>query len=443
MTHLSVPEWGRAPVGPQGFTTEQAQALVNAACLHPLGGEDGTGILSDHRHYLRAGQMVGVLTAPGCSLEILPKVDPETPEEDAPTVRRHLITLLDLALGLDIGAGSTTTITHGAENLLEILIRIFAERLLTEARRGLPRLYLPHADDLSVLRGRLDVVRQFTHHAVRPDRLACRYDQLSSDIPLLQVMKSAVWLLRRLSRMPETQRLLDELRFLFADVRSIPVPSLPWDRIRIDRSNRRWKSLMALAGLLVRRDWQSTAYASDSGEGVSLLFPMNELFEGSITTLLRRTLTGLGIEVIAQGGMRYCLGTWSPEEDCSGRVFQTRPDILLRRGGRIIAIIDTKWKCLSTNPVDRKRGVSQADIYQMMAYARLYRCDRLMLLYPARPGEVSEGMHRYGLDGGREMLGLGKVDLSSSPHDGQSQLMALMNELCLTSPITKTVELMA
>lgn len=136
MTHLTVPEWGRVPVGPQGFTAVQAETLMIAARAHPLGGEDGSAILADHRHYLRARQMVGVLAAPGCSLEILPKVDPEAPDEHSPTVRRRLIALLDLALGLDLGNGANAAMTRGAENLLEILIRIFAERLLTETRRG-------------------------------------------------------------------------------------------------------------------------------------------------------------------------------------------------------------------------------------------------------------------------------------------------------------------
>lgn len=242
-------------------------------------------------------------------------------------------------------------------------------------------------------------------------------------------MKASVRMLRRLSRVPDTQRLLDELRFLFTNVRNIPITSLPWDQVRIDRTNRRWQSLLALAGLLIRRDWQSTAHNVYAGDGISLLFPMNELFEGAVATLLRRALAGTGIEVIAQGGLRHCLGDWSPDEDCSGYIFQTRPDLMLRRNGRIIAIIDTKWKCLAANPLDRKRGVSQADVYQMMAYARLYRSDRLMLLYPARPGAVPSRMHRYGLDSGKEMLGLGQVDLSATLRDMQTQLTGLINEL--------------
>lgn len=432
MTHLSVPEWGRAPVGPQGFTVAQAEALIAGARMHPLGGEDGSGIVSDHRHYLRARQMVGVLAAPGCSLEILPKVDPDAPDDDAPTVRRRLITLLDLALGLDIGDGAGAAMARGAENLLEILIRIFAERLIAETRRGMPRLYLAHEDDLPALRGRLDIVRQFTHHVVRPDRLACRYDQLSSDIPLLQVMKAAVLALRRVSRAPDTQRLLDELRFVFADVSDVPASSLPWDRVRIDRTNRRWGCLFALARLLIRRDWQATSAKVGGNEGISLLFAMNDLFEAATAALLRQALAGTGIDVIAQGGLRYCLGEWRADEECSGAVFQTRPDILLRRNGEVVALIDTKWKSLSGDPLDRRKGVGQADVYQMMAYARLYRCERLMLLYPARPGSKESMVRRFGMDGGRELLMLGQIDMSAGPTDARACLAGLVDRMFST-----------
>ena len=43
-------------------------------------------------------------------------------------------------------------------------------------------------------------------------------------------------------------------------------------------------------------------------------------------------------------------------------------------------VIDTKWKEL--NPSERTLGVDQADVYQMLAYARAYEARRLVLLYP-------------------------------------------------------------
>ena len=413
MTHRAVCEWGKVPVGgPDGFTEAQARALMAAASAHPLGGTDGGAILADHRHHLRAKQMVGVLAAPGCSLEILPKVDPEAPDEDAPTVRRRLVSLIDLALGLDIGDGGAAAMAHGAPSLLEVLIRPFAQRLLAQTRRGLPRQYLACEDDLPALRGRLDVTRQFTVNAVRPDRLACRFDVLSHDIALMQVMAATVVSLGKRTRAPATRRLLDELRFVLADVTLLPPSALPWSAVRIDRTNRSWESLFRLARLLMGREWQATGHDAKGHAGTSLLFPMERLFEDAVATLLRRALAGSGIEVVAQGGLRHCLGEWREDGPCEGDVFQTRPDLLLKRRGKVIAVIDTKWKRLSADPLDRKHGVRQADIYQMMAYARLYECDRLMLLYPAAPGTGSGEMRRFGVHGGREVLALSTIDLA-------------------------------
>ena len=100
-------------------------------------------------------------------------------------------------------------------DLLEILIRLFANRLLSAVRRGMPRRYLTHEEDLALLRGGLDVKRQFTHLAVRPNRLACRYDELSSDTPLNRVLKAAVSRLAGCTRSAANARRLAELAARF------------------------------------------------------------------------------------------------------------------------------------------------------------------------------------------------------------------------------------
>jgi 5-methylcytosine-specific restriction enzyme subunit McrC len=97
-------------------------------------------------------------------------------------------------------------------------------------------------------------------------------------------------------------------------------------------------------------------------------------------------LNPLGYQVSLQGGLMHCLTSLS-----DGRgVFQTKPDILIRRGGEVVHVIDTKWKRIASRIEDRKQGVSQSDVYQMMAYAHLYKAPRLTLLYPHHEG-LSEG----------------------------------------------------
>ncbi|WP_086619708.1 McrC family protein [Erythrobacter tepidarius] len=413
MTHLTVHEWGHVRFGERGLTREHAHALHAAACEHPLAHEDATNILVLGRDRLIARQMVGMVSAKGCSLEILPKVDPDAGrEENDETVRSRLVRMLDVALGLDLDIGAEAAIARQKNTLLEILIDAFATRLLAEVRRGLPRAYRQCEEDLPALRGRLDVTRQFTRNAVRPDRLACRFDQLEADTPLMRIMAAATAFLARHARTLGTRRKLDELRHALADIPLMSVRRLPWQAVRIDRTNRRWAALFRLARLLLQRDWQATHHAAKAPEGLTLLFPMNDLFEKYIAVLLRRALVGTGIEVIDQGGHRACLGAFTGEHLENGDVFRTMPDIMLRRRGEIVAIIDTKWKKLSFDPLDRKQGVSQADVYQLMAYARLYRTAELMLLYPGKPGQGCAERAQFGIAGGRERLRIATADIS-------------------------------
>lgn len=430
MTHLTVHEWGRIGVhngagqGPENnFTRSQADALLRAAWSHPLANRSGTNILVNRHTEIWAQQVVGVIAAPGCSLEILPKIDAASNENDE-TIRTRLVSMLDVALGLKLGDGQALAMARQRETLLDILIRLFADRLLAEARRGLPRAYMAQEEDLAALRGRLDVIRQFTHHAVRPDRLACRFDMLMADTPLLRIMKACVLMLRRHARALETQRRLDELRFLLADVTDVSISALPWTQVRIDRTNRRWETLYGLAKLFLKREWQRTNHDAKAGQGITLLFAMNDLFEAYIAALARRALHNTDLTVHSQGGLRYCL----MEEGEGGRQrFQTTPDILIKRNGQVVMVIDTKWKMIGRNPEDKKRGVSQSDVYQMMAYARLYECREVMLLYPHHTGLGPDALDAgYGIMAGDERLRIASVDLGPGEASVVQRLARLM-----------------
>lgn len=439
MTHLTVHEWGRRLVhnaagpAPRGaFSRAEANALLRAARSHTLANRSGTNILVDRYSELGAQQVVGVIAAPGCSLEILPKIDTVEDETDE-TIRTRLVAMLNVALGLKLGDGQALAMARQKETLLDILIRLFADRLLAETRRGLPRGYIAHEDDLAALRGRLDVIRQFTHHAVRPDRLACRFDTLISDTPLLRIMKACVVLLRRHARSLETQRRLDELRFILADVSDVAIGALPWTQVRIDRTNRRWESLYELAKLFLKREWQRTNHDARAGQGITLLFAMNDLFEAYIAALARKALLGTDLTVHSQGGLRYCL-----MEECEGGRprFQTTPDILIKRNGRVQMLIDTKWKLVGRNPEDKKRGVSQSDVYQMMAYARLYNCREVMLLYPHHAGLGANALHAsYGMMVGDARLRIASVDLITGKEAVQQQLAKLIASVVAASEV--------
>ncbi|MFN6980835.1 MAG: McrC family protein [Brevundimonas sp.] len=386
----------------------------------PLGGKDGGRILTHGRRTLGARQVVGVLAADGVALEILPKID--VPGGDGTAaygqIRQRLVHMLAVALDLDIAAGPMTELTWQKETLLEILIGLFARKLADEVRKGMPRRYLAHEDDLTAVRGQLDITRQFTTLIARPDRLACRYDDLSPDIVLNQIMKAAVERLIRVSTSSENQRRLRELAFFYADIASVPPNALAWDSLILDRTNSRWRELVELARLLLGDRFQTTS--SGATRGFSLTFDMSRLFEAYVARKLKKALAGTDLTVHPQGGRLYCL----EESETGASRFMTKPDILVKRKGVVELIIDTKWKRVARQIDDAKRGVSQNDIYQMIAYGQLYDCADLVLLYPdhVERGSSASVFGTYRITGTARLLRGATVGLHG---DCKAELQAL------------------
>lgn len=419
-------EWGSIAYGngEHELPAINADRLAAVAAASPLAGRGGGGVLEHGRKALRARGVVGLIAAEGTVLEILPKIDVPGGSETQKlgNTRKRLVHMLAEALDMKIDTGAIADHDWQRNTLLEILIRTFSQELVNAVRQGMPRRYVGEEDDLSALRGRLNVQRQFTALAASPQRLACRYDALSSDIALNRIMKAAVIRLLSISRALDNRRRLQELAFAYADIADVPASILPWDHVVLDRTNQRWRNLLNLAKLILGERFQTTSAGGVSG--ISLLFEMNTLFEEYVARMLVRALSKDGLKVVAQGGRAYCLETES------GRgLFQTRPDILIKQGGQVIQVIDTKWKRIAKRVDDAKQGVSQSDVYQMMAYGRLYGCQRLTLLYPHH-SEIGENAgrlsshHVYRSAG--DQLETATLDIAA----GTANILAHLRELC-------------
>lgn len=199
MIRRSLREWDYIAVseagGEDAIPRWAADSLMATARASQVGGADGEGVLINGYHRIRAQQVVGVLAAAGVTLEILPKID----GLDAGATRHRLVHLLARVFDLDIGIGEIADLGWQNHDLLEIIIRLFCSRLFEAVRQGLPRRYIREEADRAALKGRLDIQRQFTVLAASPQKLACRYDELSPDIALNQIMRAAVTRLRVLA----------------------------------------------------------------------------------------------------------------------------------------------------------------------------------------------------------------------------------------------------
>ncbi len=358
-------EWQEFKVEVGGLQEDQVDRLhgLSVGAARRLKLPETAVCVRTHRG-LRAQQVVGILAVPGLSLEILPKI-----EGTDDSVRAALIRMLAVAYDLRVSEGELAALDTQRRDLLEILIRLFCERLLAAVKHGLSRRYLDREEDLPVFRGSLLVKRQLTVHAPRPDRLACRFDELSEDTPINRVLKTTVMRLSRVAKTTDNLRRLDELVARF-DATSVSPRPLD-EPVRLDRTNAAFHHVYRLARLFLAGDWQSTSGGKTSG--FALLFPMNALFEAYVGRMMRRALVPWPVNL--QDRKHYALRNL----DSTG-AFALRPDMVIRAPGGPI-IVDTKWKRLdrANGP---NHGVSQSDVYQMLAYAQAYEARQLVLLYP-------------------------------------------------------------
>ena len=369
MALISVREYGKLYVGdfdPErpSICSAQADLLTNLSAIY---GYEVFKFINGKT--LAAQQYVGAFQFGPHTIEVLPKID-----GTAPNVRRNLVAMLSVAHGLEISEGDVARVAVQDYGILEVLIKLFCDKLFTQVHKGLVRRYVGREDNLYVLRGRLGVVEQIRLNAANPERLFCRYDDFNEDNSLNQILKAAIRLLLVASRALSNQRQLAELLLAFEGVTDCRIGALPWHLISFDRLNDRYKPCFKMAELFLKQFPPDVT--GGRVQGFSLFFEMYSLFEEYIGRMAVRAFRPQGYEIALQGPQSHL----AIREGLRTPAFTMKPDVVAFRDSKIAWILDTKWKELSKEKA--KDGVVQSDLYQMYAYASCYQCPEIVLLYP-------------------------------------------------------------
>ena len=396
MIRQTISEWERIHIDAgdrdRSIAPRHANLIVRATQASDFANRNGDGVLRHGRKWLEAQGIVGVIATPVCQLEILPKIEGrEVPSSDEAVkdVRKCLVRMLSVARKLSLDDNAVAKLCRQKHTLLEVLVGLFCERVENAVRMGMPRNYLADADDLPVLRGRLNVARQFSVHVANPQRLACWFEALSRDIPINQVIRSAISKLSRVTRSRDNRRRLYQLELVYADVTNTPARNLRWDMIIYDRLNSRWRDLVALARFFLVESHQGTS--TGENDGFALLFEMSSLFEEYVSRLVEQSFRDSALSVIPQGGYLACL--YEGKKGLS----KTKPDLVIMRNGKEELIIDIKWKRLEVRKDRINLKPKREDIFQMMAYQRVYGCP-VMLIYPHHADMPSKQVrHAYSI----------------------------------------------
>lgn len=358
----------------------------------------GMEILHLGRKALHANALVGVLRAGDLTFEILPKIDwePGRQPEDSPSTPtprdsalQNLLVLLSYATHIPLYAQATAGMETHTSPWFELLTRLFAADLAPQVRAGLSLQYIAQEDSLPALRGRWNIRRQITRPAQAHQRFDVLYDVLSADIALNRILYFVTARLAGLSQDAENLALLREITAGFRSVTLLPevAPAL-LDEVHFNRLNNRFQPAFQFARLFL--SGKSIQLSAGRVPAYAFVFDMNGLFERFVSAFIQRHREAVlppdwqSAEVIEQAAGRH----WFLARSAGRRAFRLRPDLILqrRKDPAPLLVADMKYKRL--DPTTLQSGASQADIYQMLAYAVRSGCPRGLLLYPQAAGSA-------------------------------------------------------
>ena len=338
---------------------------------------------------MKAQNYVGIIeTKSGTVLEILPKIDFSTGE--AMTKEIFLQMLRTWRSFKSIAQHSQSSIgTLAKYSMLEFFYRIFLDNLVALTKRGIARSYQEVEDNLPYLKGRLNFTKHIATNITNQAKFYVTYDDFNANRPANRLIQSTIHKLLATAKQFGNIQLLNQLKLIFDEIPLSKNWRADWQKHQVDRSMQHYKPVMEWVGLFLFNEGLTTF----KGKHVSqcLLFPMEKIFEDYVAHSFRKEQDKYLVKAQAQAKHLAI-------DEARKRKFALRPDILLQNKNNElpVAILDTKWKRINddTNPSDLKSDISQSDMYQMYAYAKKYRCSKLMLIYPKNE-YFTEPFHYY------------------------------------------------
>ena len=333
---------------------------------------------------------VGIVTTKrGTVVEILPKIHLDTDDPGLESTKRIFLEMLrswNWRRSSEVKLTESSIRALRRFSMLEVFVRQFLANLNTLARSSLARRYVPMEENLPYLRGRLLFRDQIRENLTNQARFYVVHDELSVNRPANRLIHSALTRLTPLVRDPENRRLLRLLRQLMeaADVPQAANPHADWQRHQVDRSMPHYGPVMQWVGLFLFGQGLTTF--SGHHWNLSLLFPMEEVFEDFVTHSFRRYQDC------------YLVRAQHPKKKLARigdqEAFTMKPDITLSAGHHVQFILDAKWKRIDASSDDPRHGIDQDDLYQLYAYGKGYHCETVVLVYPQTQDFMTELRYR-------------------------------------------------
>ena len=322
---------------------------------------------------LKSNKYVGVIHYEGKKINLLPKIfyDPsrEFSENDVHQMQNHILWWLSYCRKIKF-PNYQTSLGNTKSDFFEVLIYLFAKYTRELLNSSIYQQYEEVNNEISNIKGRLNTTKYITDNLStgRWHKLNCSYDAFVFDNEFNRIIKYVVTMLFNVTTGQENKKNLREILFILDEVSDERATAEQCSKITFNPMFGEFETVRDYCKLFLN-NCVSFDYKNDL-KLFAFLLPMEYVFEDFIFGFIDKEIPSITAK--AQRSDIYL------DED---ETFNLKPDLWLKTEYKSL-IADTKYKVIYSDDSDPKKGISQEDLYQMLAYAVRFKVDEIVLFYP-------------------------------------------------------------
>lgn len=311
------------------------------------------------------------------------------------------------------------------DNIHSLLAAILAKGVGYQLKVGLHKQYLTREDNLTLLRGKIDLNRTIKNRVKQDIRICCHFDDLTENNIYNQILKSCLLLLVKSEKVKKQVRiLLKKELILFSSIDSIDLRQVKWKQIPYNRHNRSYQFLHAICQIIV----EGLLLTTSTG-----LYYLNDIFDDQLLSSLYEKFLLEYFKVHAIGArVRAANVYWALDEGSRTEMLpKMKTDVTIAYRNEII-IIDAKYYSRTTQVYHGHHSIHSSNLYQIFSYVKnrqLYNKDipvRGVLLYARTAAEIqpSSEFHMSG-----NTIQVKTLDLNCDFSFIETQLKEILNDI--------------
>ena len=297
------------------------------------------------------------------------------------------------------------------KNVQDLFAYILYKGISLQIKKGLNREYEELTEQLSTIRGKININETIKTNSLSGKKLVCEYDEFSENSYFNKVLKSTCLLILRKGKIKqENRKLLKKILIYFSDIEEIDLKHIEWTRISYHKNNITYKMLINICYLVVKGLLMTT----DSGELILDQYldnqQMHSLYEKFVFEYYRCHYPEYNPE--------NSTIEWDVPAGSAGIEFlpKMRTDITLTNGYKTL-IIDTKFYSHSISINFDKVSYLSNNLYQIFAYVKNKDSKNSglvegVLLYAKTEDEIITEENTYCVSGNN--ISVNVLDLSKS-----------------------------